>query len=72
MTGGTSEHAFLGPRGNNAPRTRSLVFSLSCEEVRGVVTGGAKKEEGFFFPDGPTSRRGQEGRQAGMLTLGNW
>lgn len=32
-----------------------------------MVTGGAKKEEGFFFPDGPTSRRGQEGSRHAHL-----
>lgn len=50
----------------------ALSSLLAVKRLGGVVTGGAKKEEGFFFPDGPTSRRGQEGRQAGMLTLGNW
>lgn len=43
----------------------ALSSLLAVKRLGGVVTGGAKKEEGFFFPDGPTSRRGQEGRQAG-------
>lgn len=42
----------------------ALSSLLAVKRLWGMVTGGAKKEEGFFFPDGPTSRRGQEGRQA--------